>query len=194
MDHKIAKRGGVSSDARVVRSRAALGAALVELVAERPFGEITVAMLTDRAKVGYATFFRHYPDLSALLIEVADGVIAELLLKLVPMLQQGDRLALVRTLTAEVLSRRTLCHALLTGAGDPMRQMVTQRAIAQALASPAETPEGLPRELAVTHLVGAALTILTWWLDRAPDMAADDVAAILDRLVLAPVLADQVPG
>jgi AcrR family transcriptional regulator len=167
---------------------------MVELVAERAFGDITIAMLTDRAGVGYATFFRHYDDLSAVLVEVADSLIAELLVKLLPLFQQGDGLGLMRTLTQEVVARRTLCHALLTGAGDPIRQVVTQRAVEQAIASPAETPAALPRELVVTHLVGAALTILTWWLDRAPDMAADDVAAILDRLVLAPVLADQVPG
>ncbi|QDX26444.1 TetR family transcriptional regulator [Sphingomonas suaedae] len=194
MDHKIAKRATVSSDARVVRSRAALRAALIELVGERPFAEISVAALTERAGVGYATFFRHYPDLSAVLTEVADGLIAELLELLVPLLRARDGLAVMRALTAEVAARRQLAHALLTGAGDSMRQTITRRAIDQAMAAPTDTPGGLPRELAVTHLVGATLTILTWWLDRAPETAADDVAAMLDRLVLAPVLEDQLPG
>lgn len=190
MDHKIAPRARDSSDARVVRSRAALRAALVELIGEQPFATITVAALTQRAGVGYATFFRHYPDLAAVLAEVADALIAELLDRLVPLLGAGDGLAVMRALTQEVVARRDLAHALLTGAGDSMRQAVTRRAIDQALATPAPTPQDLPRDLAVTHLVGATLTILTWWLDRAPDMAADAVAAMLDRLVLAPVLGD----
>ena len=194
MDHKIAKRGAVSRDARAVRSRAALRTALIDLIGERQFGDISVAALTERAGIGYATFFRHYPDLAAMLAEIADGLIAELLELLVPLLRARDGLAVMRALTAEVAARRQLAHALLTGAGDSMRQTITRRAIEQAMAAPTDTPGALPRELAVTHLVGATLTILTWWLDRAPEMAADDVAAILDRLVLAPVLADQVPG
>lgn len=194
MDHKIAKRGAVSRDARAVRSRAALRTALIDLIGERQFGDISVAALTERAGIGYATFFRHYPDLAAVLAEIADGLIAELLELLVPLLRARDGLAVMRALTAEVAARRQLAHALLTGAGDSMRQTITQRAIDQAMAAPTDTPGGLPRELAVTHLVGATLTILTWWLGRAPEMAADDVAAMLDRLVLAPVLVAQVPG
>ncbi|WP_374580751.1 TetR/AcrR family transcriptional regulator [Sphingomonas sp. J344] len=194
MDHKIAKRSAVSSDARAVRSRVALRTALIELIGERPFGEISVAALTERAGIGYATFFRHYPDLAAVLAEIADGLIAELLELLVPLLRARDGAAAMRALTAEVGARRQLAHALLTGAGDSMRQAITRRAIDQAMAAPTDTPGGLPRELAVTHLVGATLTILTWWLDRAPETTADEVATILDRLVLAPVLADQVPG
>ena len=45
-------------DRRIRRSKRALAAALVELTAERPFNSITVRDITDRADVGYATFYR----------------------------------------------------------------------------------------------------------------------------------------
>ena len=43
-------------DRRVVRTRVALGHALVELMLEREFDEITVQQVLDRANVGRATF------------------------------------------------------------------------------------------------------------------------------------------
>ena len=59
------------TDARQVRSRSALAAALLELLEERPFDQLTIREITARAGTGYATFFRHYPDKEALLHDVA---------------------------------------------------------------------------------------------------------------------------
>ena len=47
------------SDPRVLRSRRALGDALVELLHERRFDDITVQDILDRASVGRATFYAH---------------------------------------------------------------------------------------------------------------------------------------
>jgi len=48
------------TDPRVLRSKRALGDALVELLHERSFDEITVQDILDRAGVGRATFYAHY--------------------------------------------------------------------------------------------------------------------------------------
>jgi AcrR family transcriptional regulator len=50
----------LSSDPRVLRSRRALGDALVDLLHERRFDDITVQDILDRAGVGRATFYAHY--------------------------------------------------------------------------------------------------------------------------------------
>ncbi len=44
-------------DPRVVRSRDALGDALVDLMHEQPFASITVRQLLDRAHVARSTFY-----------------------------------------------------------------------------------------------------------------------------------------
>ena len=54
-------------DARQVRSRHALHQALLALLEEKPFDQITVREISARAGTGYATFFRHYPTKEALL-------------------------------------------------------------------------------------------------------------------------------
>lgn len=189
MDHNSEPATKVSrADARIVRSRAALRSALVDLVGEQPFADIPVAAITTRAGVGYATFFRHYRDKEALLAEIADALIADLIARLAPLVIAGDGMAAMHALVARVEEERPLCRALLTGAGETMRRTITARAVALAAATPAPFPAWLPRSLAIPHIVGATLTILSWWLEEKAAPPAADVAAMLHRLVIAPAL------
>src|SRR5438270_14006265 len=50
------------TDRRVRRTRDALGDALVALMHEKSFDQITVQQVLDRAGVGRATFYAHYSD------------------------------------------------------------------------------------------------------------------------------------
>ena len=59
-------------DARVRKTRDALGDALVELMQQRPFDSITVQDVLDRANVGRSTFYSHYSDKDDLLMSDAD--------------------------------------------------------------------------------------------------------------------------
>jgi AcrR family transcriptional regulator len=55
-----------NGDRRVRRTRAALRAALVELIVERGYERITVRDVLDRADIGRSTFYAHYRDKDAL--------------------------------------------------------------------------------------------------------------------------------
>src|SRR5215470_10116470 len=57
------KRAGVrlkKRDARVKRTRDALGDALIALMQEKPFEEVTVQQVLDRAGIGRSTFYEHF--------------------------------------------------------------------------------------------------------------------------------------
>ncbi|MFJ8781895.1 MULTISPECIES: TetR/AcrR family transcriptional regulator C-terminal ligand-binding domain-containing protein [unclassified Streptomyces] len=58
-----------NDDPRARRSRASALAAATELLAEGGPGHITYAAVAERAKVGRATVYRHWPDLQALLLD-----------------------------------------------------------------------------------------------------------------------------
>ena len=60
------------TDARVRRTRDALGDALVALMQEKPFDTITVQDVLDRAHVGRSTFYSHYSDKDDLLMSDVD--------------------------------------------------------------------------------------------------------------------------
>ena len=199
MDHKGARSTGKSRetprpDARITKSRAALHAALIDLVTEMPFEEVTVASITARANVGYATFFRHYPTREALLAEIADGLIGEMLVLIAPLVLAQDTGAAALALTRFVDDRRPLCRALLVGAGDAMRRDITARAITAAEAAGTDTPEWLPRDLGIVHGVAGTLTILRWWLEHDTERDASGMAHVIVRLVFAPIAGGAAPG
>lgn len=197
MDHKIdtaeppSRLIDTRTDARVVKSRTALREALIALAGEKPFAELTVAEIAKRAGVGYATFFRHFPDKETLLADIAEGLILDLLVLMGPLLLESETRAASLELARFVDARRPICHALLVGAGDAMRREITARATRISIDRHVETTPGLPAEVLMVHSVGATLNILGWWLERAPGMEPEAMATILDRLVLTPVSTGQ---
>jgi AcrR family transcriptional regulator len=61
-----------ADDRRVVRTRQALGSALVELMLARRFDDISVQQVLDRARVGRATFYAHFRNKQDLLLSDAE--------------------------------------------------------------------------------------------------------------------------
>ena len=57
-------------DPRITRTAHACKAAIIELAAERPISQVTIADLAIRAGVTRATFYNHFTDPLALLIQV----------------------------------------------------------------------------------------------------------------------------
>ena len=62
--------GAERTDPRIARTARACEAAIVELAAERPISQVSIAVLAARAGVTRATFYNHYASPLALLIEV----------------------------------------------------------------------------------------------------------------------------
>src|SRR5437762_13476242 len=65
-------------DRRVKRTQNLLAKALIALTLEKGYEAVTIRDITERADVGYATFFRHYHSKDELLLEVSEVVMQEL--------------------------------------------------------------------------------------------------------------------
>ena len=57
------------TDRRIQRTRHSLRAALLELIKEKEYDDISTEEITERANVGRATFYKHYKDKEDLLLE-----------------------------------------------------------------------------------------------------------------------------
>jgi AcrR family transcriptional regulator len=171
----------------VARSRQALRAALLRLLEERRFDQITVREITAHASTGYATFFRHYPDTWALLHDVGGEEIRHLIGFALPLLRVKNARVASLALCQQVEEHRPLWTALLTGgAAGAMRDEF----IRQAKALPrirAWTSAWLPTDLKVRYSVSGLFEVLAWWLQDQPDCSPEQVAEILDRLIMAPM-------
>lgn len=179
----------MARETRATRSRPALCAALLSLLEEKSFEQITVREIAARAGVGYATFFRHYPDKDALLHELASNEISKLLAMTMPILYTIDSRASAQALCAYLWEHRKLWSALLTGgAAATLKAEFVRQAQAKAAEQP-NTRSWLPGDLIVVFSVAATIEILAWWLKQNQPPAVKQMAEALDRLVITPSMA-----
>jgi len=100
----------LTQDRRIRRTQQLLAQALIALTLEKGYEAVTIREITERADVGYATFFRHYHDKDALLQEVLDALVEEITGVLAPALPGGD------PAVVGALMRRFVYAAAVTGA------------------------------------------------------------------------------
>lgn len=179
-------------DRRVQRTHELLGNALVALTLEKGFDAVTIRDITERANVGYVTFFRHFDDKNALFLkmleDVAQGMgipfddgfhcpltedIAQLWFKHIQ--ENADFLRAV--LDASALRkhwREGLAKIMRTSLKDRLSDTASSR---------------LSLELAANHLASSFLNFMEWWLDHQTSYSVEEVAKIYHQLVVAPTLA-----
>lgn len=171
----------------MTRTRAALAEAVLSLLEEKNFDQVTVREITARAAVGYATFFRHYADKEALLNELAEQQISQLIAMTLPLLYTVDSRASTQALCAYVWEHRKLWTALLTGGAAGIMKAEFIRQAQQLAARQPGVDDGIPTELKVLIPVSSTIEILAWWLAQARPLPVQRMAETLDRLVVTPV-------
>jgi len=195
---------GTGEDRRVRRTRRALAEALIALTQERDFAVVTVRAIAARAEVGYATFFRHYADKEALLVEVLDVVIDEVIALLdhdraaataahdagtTPddALVVDHEAALGTRLFRYARDHAAICRVLLRGPGaDLLLARIVARGTALALAGGRCGGGTVPPEIVAHHLVTATLALLGWWLEHDMPYPPERMGAIYRDLIAAP--------
>ncbi len=184
-------RASRGTDPRQVRSAAALRQALLDLLTEKAFDQITVREICARAGVHNATFFRHHADKEALLNHVAQDEIDRLV---AISFAHGYSHKGFLALCDYVAARRILWRALLTGgAGGAMREELMQLSMALA-AEYSDYPTWLPQELSVICSTTLIVETLSWWLKQDEgEYSSEAVADIMHELVESAVIAPRRP-
>ena len=175
------------TDARMRRTRKALHSAMLVLLERKQFDQVTIREIAAEAGIGYATFFRHHASKAELLEEVAAEQIGKLMALTLPLLDAADTRVSCLALCKYVGEHRALWSALLTGAGRVMREEFIRLAALDS-AGLGRTRSWLPVELGAIYGVTATVEILTWWLRRPDEFTAEQIAEIIDRLILIPTI------
>ena len=159
-------------DRRSRRTRQALHQALIRLIVERGYDEITVADIADAADTGRSTFYAHFTDKDDLL-RSAGGYLRRVLVMeheaaaASSGIAEDRILGFSRFMTAHLYEQRQIFHALMRGQGGPIflemiRDVLCEIVRKELPASPSGEP--LEREVAVQFVVGGYITVVTWWL------------------------------
>lgn len=179
-------------DPRALKSREALRAALLHLLEQRSFEQITIREITTAAGVSYPVFFRQFASKDALLADIATAEVRGLLALGQPV--DGDDAHQNHGLMAMcqyVEQRRSLWKALLTtGAASEMRGEFARISAEIATTQPRANP-WLPVELASSFVAAAIFEILAWWLNQPEDYPVRNVEKILNALVARPLTVPQ---
>jgi AcrR family transcriptional regulator len=150
--------------------------------------EITIRDVAAEAGVAYTTFFRHYEGKEALLGDLVDEAVEGLLAQAWPALQTGDTYAACLALCRHVQSDLSLWVSLLPGgAGTMVKSAMTRRTVDRADSWPPVAP-WLPRDSGAALLVGMVVEFLSWWLQNQLDSSPERMAAILDNLLVSPLV------
>ena len=177
------------TDARVRRTRDALGDALIALMQEKPFDTITVQDVLDRAHVSRSTFYSHYSDKDDLLMSDADEFFQALSMALSQHGEKSDRVFPVREFFAHLSDVQPFFKALMKSGKYQENMELARGHFARGIERRlAELPRGQsipPHELqaiAFTH-AGALLSLLTWWLDRGMRESPAEMDQLFHRMI-----------
>ncbi len=169
-------------DRRILRTRNMLGDALVELLQERNFDDITVQDVLDRAGVGRSTFYVHYRDKNDLFLSDVEDffeLCAGLLTKrnapperLLPVQEVFSHIREMREFYVAVVRSGKIHDVKALGLGYFARSIERRLQAANVKLDP------LQRSARSHALAGSFFSLLDWWIDK--DMKADPKE--MDRL------------
>jgi len=189
-DTRARQRMSRPDDARAIRSREALQAALLALLGECAFHEVTIRDITTRAGVSYPTFFRRYGTKEELLKDIAAGEVRRLLGATVPNMQRASPEESLILLCGYVHERRTLWKALLTTQAAGAMRVELARIFAEIGNSQDLERKNpwLPVSLVSRFVASGVFEILAWWLSQEDDYPVRNVVTFLTQLIVEPTL------
>jgi len=176
-------------DARVRRTRDALGDALVALMQEKPFETITVQDVLDRAEVSRSTFYSHYSDKDDLLMSDAEEFFESISMALSVHGDKSDRVFPVREFFVHLSDVQPFFKALVKSGKYQENMELARghfaRGIERRLSELPRSKSIPPNQLsaiAFTH-AGALLSLLTWWLDRGMRESPAEMDELFHRMI-----------
>ncbi|GHH19755.1 TetR-like C-terminal domain-containing protein [Streptomyces lanatus] len=175
---------GKRTDPRVLRTRALLRAAALELAAERELATITIANVAERATVNRATVYQHYPDLDALMLDSMEDQLAKLVglaadcpLVVLPDAMPDEFVQVFRHVEADAtLYRRMLGPCGSARFVNRLRQLLAEQVARQLAQAGAGSPDDIGVELRAHCSAGAFIGLISCWLLHPRPLRAEQAA------------------
>jgi AcrR family transcriptional regulator len=178
-------------DRRIPRTRAMLQHALTSLILKKGYEAITIQDIRDAANVGRSTFYAHYTSKDNLKRSGFEHLRKELVdrqrdAQAAPGDVKDRSLGFSLTMFEHARDHLDLYRALVGGRGGAVslgqiRKMLSDL-VRNEFAAPAKNSADIPRELAVQYVVGAYMSVLTWWLDGGAKLPPKRIDAMFRRL------------
>lgn len=172
-------------DPRVVRTRALLRNALMELIAEESFASLTIQDVTRQAGLHRTTFYLHYAGLHELLEDCAHRLFSEVrseIYKVWNMQQDPSVLEpVVESVFRHLQAHAPVYRAMLGKQGDPYFRELFQEFLSELIFTPitenaSRETVSYPLEMTMQFFSTGFTGIASWWLDKGMPITAEQAA------------------
>jgi len=195
------------TDRRIVRTRQALRQALMDLVREKGYENVSVEEITQRADLGRATFYLHYHDKEELLLDEFSEMARERVQALsaipfsqwLPALEDGSLVSENKAappfllIFQHVTENAQLYQILLKNQSsnriaERIRAIVTQ-SINDFVQAKVDSDDPIPLfaeipvDLLAAFFYGALVSSIAWWLEN-PAYSAEEMSRMFQRMFL----------
>ena len=193
MPPRNSPRANPPEDARITKTKTALDAALMQLVEEKDFGDITICEICTRAHVSRAAFYAHFDDKFDLMRHA--------------MFSEAERLAEhegeidFASLLAHALSRlrgnKFVVRRVTLGKFDSETALAMEEEFADIIRQRVNAGQwrcrhmGLPTEACVSYCAHGIAGIILWWIRDGLDAEETRVARMATALVASTFAIDE---
>jgi AcrR family transcriptional regulator len=159
-----------STDRRILRSRDKLGDALVALIQERKFEDITVQDVLDRAGVGRSTFYVHFRDKEDLFLSDVEEFLELMSNGIKRHAPSSKRLLPVQEFLTHLQDMREFYLALVKSGKvkdvETLGRGIFARSIEERLRAAGVKMDTAQRSAHAYALAGSFFSLLEWWVDK----------------------------
>lgn len=170
-------------DRRIKRTRRLLSEALASLTQEADYHEISIRSLTQRADVGYATFYRHFKSKDELLTYCMRQVLREIQTAVKPELSHYEESLSI----FEILQRhKQICQLALNLPDDHPACVPVWEEIEEWLVElySVRDETNIPQALAMNHMIKSCRELARWWLNHGQSYSTEQMAIAQAELVM----------
>jgi len=175
------------TDLRGERTRRQLGKAIVELIQEKRFDDITVQNVIDRAAIGRATFYSHYRDKEDLFASQWERLLDEIARRIQWGRADSDSFFPVAFLFAHFQQAQHLYRGLVrSGKADSMLKSGIEylsHKLETELSNRPKLRLSVPVAIVAHYLANEIFALLKWWLDDGMRYTPDQMDGIFHHLI-----------
>ncbi len=187
----MAKAG---EDRRVQRTRQVLNEALMALIIEKGYEEVTVQDILDRANLGRSTFYAHYRDKDDLLLSGLEQLRQSFEEQSHAAATgghgaKGEPFDPILAFFQHAGEHHRLYKALVGKKGGEMVQKWLHQYVSEAVRDHLQVRSrgaryAIPPDIVVYFAASSFLSLVTWWLDHDMPYTAEQMNAIFKQLVM----------
>jgi AcrR family transcriptional regulator len=182
------------TDRRIQKTRKLLHGALGSLIQEKPYDEIAVQEILDRANVGRSTFYMHFSDKDELLVSSIYDMLGPVDATPLPSSRKRhERIVSFSLPFFEHIHRHRHTGGARMGArGRAIIHEHLQKVVAEQIAADVrkefqgrrKTVGQIPPDLLVQYVASTFILVLNWWVESRSPLSPKDIDNLFRALIM----------